>query len=337
VSLLRVGMLLLLLGCGGPAETVAPTSFVSLSPGITETLGALGAVDRLVGRSDWCLLPAEAQALPAMGSALTPRFEALAAAQPVTVLVDGSAGTRLEELRALGAVEVLPWLSREEVIGSVRRLGVLTGREASAEALAARFEAALSDAPPAGEVARVLVVLGGMGLDAGEVWFVRRDSLHGAMLHGAGARNAVDRDIGGAPRLSLEAVLALDPDAVVVLVQAVLDEAARAQIVADWERLAPMAAVRAGRVRVIDGPATLSPGPTVLALTRQLRETLQAMDLPLAGCCALGPSHVRSPVSGREGRREHAEACDRRTDEDQESAGVRGDGTMCDRLPTPGR
>jgi ABC-type hemin transport system substrate-binding protein len=278
----RWAWLLVALACGGREPVATAPALVSLSPGITETLGALGALDRLVGRSDWCGLPEEASALPSMGSGLTPRLEAIAAVQPATVLVDGSVGTRLEDLRALAPVEVLPWLTRDEVIGSVRRLGVLTGQQAGAAALVARLQRALVVSPPTGEVARVLLVLGGEGLDGGEVWFVRRDSLHGAALHGAGARNAVDRDVVGAPQLSLEGVLALDPDAIVVLVQGEINEAGRAAMVADWGRLSPLRAVQAQKVAVLAGPHTLSPGPTVLEVTERLRALLLSLDLPLA-------------------------------------------------------
>ena len=50
----------------------------------------------------------------------------------------------------------------------------------------------------------------------GQLWFIKRNSLHGQALHAAGARNAVDEDIDGAPAMPIEQLLKVDPDMVIV-------------------------------------------------------------------------------------------------------------------------
>ena len=102
---------------GGEATVPPPSTprLVSLTPAITETLGALGALDLVVGRSDWCDHPPEVAALPAVGSALTPNLEAIAGLQPSAILVDASNANQTDDLRAVARVEVLPWLTVSEV------------------------------------------------------------------------------------------------------------------------------------------------------------------------------------------------------------------------------
>src|SRR2546422_8692124 len=59
------GLVVLLAACGGGAErgerpaarAASPQRIVSLSPAITELLYALGAGDRVVGRTTWCDYP----------------------------------------------------------------------------------------------------------------------------------------------------------------------------------------------------------------------------------------------------------------------------------------
>ncbi|MCB9663248.1 MAG: ABC transporter substrate-binding protein [Alphaproteobacteria bacterium] len=274
-------LLAALLGCG---RTAAPRGrddgrLLSLAPAITATLRQLGAQDRLVGRSDWCTGD-ELAALPTLGSALTPDLERIAGLQPATVLVDGSAATRLDDLRAVAPVEELPWLTTDEVAGSLRRLGALTGTSATADPLAARLEATLGRAPPA-HAPRVLVALGSDGLEGGEVWFVKRNSLHGAVLHAAGVRNAVDRDVPGVPMLSLEALIDADPDAVVVLSATPVDDAGRARLVEAWARLTPLRAVQQGRLGVIDGEVAMATDPRILDLVDLLHAELRRLGLEL--------------------------------------------------------
>lgn len=275
----RALVLTVLAACGwgrAPAPPPdAPARLVSLTPAITETVAHLDALDALVGRSDWCTLPDEVTTLPAVGSALTPNLEALAALRPTAVLVDGSRGTAMADLQRVTTVHELPWLTVGEVATSVRTLGELTGKTTAAAELADRI-AALDVAVPDGP--GVLLVLGGQGLDGGEVWFVKRNSLHGTALHAAGARNLVDRDVDGAPRLSLEAVVAMDPTTVIVLVPTPVDEAVRTAIVEDWGRLSTVRAVQDGRVGVVGGPTALSTGPSILGTVDALRAELVRLD-----------------------------------------------------------
>src|SRR2546427_4295910 len=59
---------------------------VSLLPSFTEILFAIGAGDRLVGRTTWCDYPPEALAVPSVGDGMPPSVEAGAARRPDLVL-----------------------------------------------------------------------------------------------------------------------------------------------------------------------------------------------------------------------------------------------------------
>jgi ABC-type Fe3+-hydroxamate transport system substrate-binding protein len=265
----RLILLALLAACSAAPPPPAGPRVASLAPAITETLGALGRLDVVVARSAWCTVPAEAAAIPAAGSALTPDLERLAALRPSVVLVDGSVGTATGDLERLAPVERLPWLTVEEVVASTRRLGALVDARAPADALADRLEATLDAAPPAeGPVA--LVVIGQGRLTDGEVWYVRDDSLHGAAIRAAGLRNAIPAPPASAPSIGLEALIRLDPPNVVVLVDG---EAAgtEAAVRADWGRLTALRAVREGRLRVVQAPRLLATGPSILDAVATIR------------------------------------------------------------------
>jgi len=268
---------MVLLGCSAKAPEPPPTPrLVSLTPAITETVFALGAGDLLVGRSDWCSIPAQASVLPGMGSSLTPNLEAIALAHPSGILVDASLGTKPDDLKAISTVHSFPWLTVEQVVGSTRELGKVVGKEAEANALADQIASTLSVTAPEGPV--VLLAMAGEGLESGEVWYIKPDSLHGAALHAAGAKNAVGvRE--GAPMLTLEQVVSLNPDAVMLLPAVPVTPEQKATLVADWQKLETLKAVQQGAVVVVDPANALSVGPSILNTTKALKNAVDGLKL----------------------------------------------------------
>ena len=270
---LVVGLALGLLLAGCDAGDERPRQgIVSLAPAITETLFALELGDRLVGRSDFGETPPAVAALPPMGTALSPNFEALARLRPEVIVTDASGASHRESLARLAEVMELPWLSVSEVAQGIRSLGERFDRMAPARELAAHFESVLSTPPPAA-APKVLFALD--GADANEVWFLRRNSVHGHALHAAGAQNAVDRDIDGPAVLTPEELLRTDPDAIIILAMKGAIEAARQRA---RDRFAPLSALRAvesGRIGAVVGSRFALPGPSTLELVDELAREIE--------------------------------------------------------------
>ena len=81
-----------------------PQRVVSLNPATTDLVFALGAGNRLVGRTHWDAYPAEALKVPDLGSGIRPNIEAVLGAKPDLVLLYASNDNRpaARELRAAG-------------------------------------------------------------------------------------------------------------------------------------------------------------------------------------------------------------------------------------------
>src|SRR5258708_9583744 len=77
-----------------------PKRIVSLAPSLTETLFAMGAGDRVVGVTDYCDYPPEAQARQKVGGLINPNLERITALYPDLVLITKE-GNRRESLTAL--------------------------------------------------------------------------------------------------------------------------------------------------------------------------------------------------------------------------------------------
>src|SRR5216110_1438143 len=96
---------------------------VSLLPSFTEILFAIGAGDRLVGRTTWCDYPPEARAVPSVGDGMPPSVEAVAARRPDLVVLyrSGPNVTAAEQLERLGIPTVLLDLNLLEELGAATR------------------------------------------------------------------------------------------------------------------------------------------------------------------------------------------------------------------------
>jgi len=129
---------------GRPVALAHPAQrIVSLSPGITELLFALGAGDRVVAASEFSDYPAAARSLPRVARAQGIDLERIAALDPDLIVVWGSgySPTLLQALEGLGfPVYVHEPRTLEAIASSIERLGELAA-VARAPALAAQFRA----------------------------------------------------------------------------------------------------------------------------------------------------------------------------------------------------
>jgi iron complex transport system substrate-binding protein len=246
---------------------------VSLIPSATEVLVAVGAGDRLVGRTDFDHGPA-VDALPSVGGGMNPSIEAIVALRPDLVLGwetrgDQSTRRRLEELGVpVFAVEAD---DTSDVFRTVGSLGRLTGRVRAADSLAAGLRRELAEvaASVAGRPQPTVffLVWNDPPMTAGPQTFISQ------VLGVAGGRNVFADVAGEWPNVALEEIVRRQPD-VLVLPQGEkggahdVDQLRRAP---GWRELRAM---REGRVVTIDAEMMNRPGPRLGEAARALRDAL---------------------------------------------------------------
>jgi iron complex transport system substrate-binding protein len=245
-----------------------PRRIVSLNPTTTELLFALGAGDRLVGRTDACDYPAAAARVASVGGWLPPNVEAVAARAPDLVVLYGgptnaAAAARLQSLGI--PVLVLRIDHMADVPRAARLLGRVVEAVPAADSLAQSFEAGLAqlrrsaDPPRAPGVVLLawdqpLIVLG-----AG--------SFVSELVELAGARNVFDDlPVASAP-VALESVVMRRPLAIVTLGAVPAGFALRPE----WQAVS---AVQRHRLLTLTESAFNRPGPRALAAVADLRRRL---------------------------------------------------------------
>jgi ABC-type Fe3+-hydroxamate transport system substrate-binding protein len=244
---------------------------VSLLPSFTEMLFAVGAGDRLVGRTAWCDYPPAALAVPSVGDGMPPSVEAVAARRPDLVVLyrSGPNATAAAQLERLGIRTVLFDLNRLEDLGpAARRLGALTGRSAAGDSLARAMDSVTSqraESPTPSSKSLVFLVWDNPPIVIGAGSYL--DQLAGL----AGARNVFHDIATPSAQVSIETIAARNPDFV-----AVLSDSGLRPGYADRPEWRVVPAVRRGRFLTLPGGLFGRPGPRAAEAVRELRRRLEA-------------------------------------------------------------
>ncbi|OYV68452.1 MAG: hypothetical protein B7Z72_08200 [Gemmatimonadetes bacterium 21-71-4] len=225
---------------------IVPSRVVSLNPTTTEIVFAIGAGSRLVGRSHWDSWPDSARAVPDLGPAVRPNVEAVVAARPDLVLLYASADDRPAAARLREAGIPVAALRVDRIADfrrATRDLGALLGDPARAAAVVDSVDATLARVRAATDPLTPVSVF--MLTWENPVITIGRGSFLDELLGIAGGRNVYHDLASPSPTVTLEDVVARNPDVVLVSPET------RARLLAD-PRWRAVAAVRRGRVLAFD-------------------------------------------------------------------------------------
>ena len=127
-----------------------PTRVVSTSPAVTEILFALGAQDLLVGRTDFCTYPTEAEKITSIGGISNLNIERILYLDP-DLIISGSMVSKkvTDQLDAMGTpiVCIIEKPHFEAHFDNIKAIGKLVGKEEAADSLNALLRDRVSQLP----------------------------------------------------------------------------------------------------------------------------------------------------------------------------------------------
>jgi len=228
--ILRSFSLLVLLGLSSlilPSQAAEnhPKRIISVGGQITELIYAMGGESMLVGADTSSIYPPEVEALPKVGYQRYLSVEGVLSLRPDMVIGTSAMGPPavLDQLSRMGVELVLvPDVNDvPSAVERIRYLGRLLGLEAQAERIATDYQtqmqAVLRPDDPQVRHSRLAMFL---SYGSGNAMVAGGDTLGGAIINMLGAQN-VFADIKGIKAVSAEALLAADPDVVILSQQAV--------------------------------------------------------------------------------------------------------------------
>lgn len=250
---------------------LAQNRIVSTAPSFTETLFALGAGPRVVAVSTHCHFPSSVSQLPRVGSYLKPNIEAIARLSPDLVLVHSDQKNTLAQFAQLGIKTLaLKNTSLEETLAATRNIGEALGLQKAASQLEAKIRSQLVNIEKrsAGQAPRTLLFIVGRtpgrleGLIA-----IGKGSFLNEIMRVAGARNVLDDSPVTYPRISLEAVMRLDPDLIVDMGDMAQTTGITPQHIASvvelWRGQSTLRAVSKNQVFAVAADIFVVPGPRI--------------------------------------------------------------------------
>jgi len=248
-----------------------PDRIVSVAPTPTEILFAVGAGDQVVGVDDYSDYPAEAAALPKVGS-YTLNIEAIIALDPdLIVASDLVPLAQLEQLSDQGMPYVI-FADRtlEDVFKTIRLAGVITGNVDEADELARSLEArveAVTNKTLAEGVSKPKVYV-----EYYPMWTYGPGSFGDDLIVLAGGINIAHNTSSEYPQVSNEFLIAQDPD-VIVYTTGVMSTTTKESIVSrpGWDSIS---AVENDKIFSIDDNLLSRYGPRIVDGLEEIAEII---------------------------------------------------------------
>ena len=236
-----LGLILLLTACGHPAtdhrspvsDTVTddygravvvpaqPQRVVSLSPAVTEIIYALGAENLLVGRTDFCLYPPEADTIPSIGGISNLNIEKIMSLNPDLVISGSMVGKKVtDQMDKMGTpmVCVIEKPRFEALYSNIAAIGHLVGHEREAdslnESIKKKVEDVLADSTLCTLHSTLYTCYYVVGFGAGGNFTAGGNTFINDIIRMAGGRNIAENIDGWS--YSLEALVGEDPDYIIV-------------------------------------------------------------------------------------------------------------------------
>ncbi len=238
---------------------------VSLNPVTTEILFALGAGNRVVGRTHWDLYPDAARAVPDLGNGMQPNVEAVLGARPDLVVLYASPSNRAAaaQLRKAGIATLA---LRDDHVSDFRRtvaaLARATGDTIAGDVLADSVTRSLDAVRAKPRPAKPPTVFW-------HVWnspilTIGRGSYLDELVRIAGAKNIFGDLPEPSPQVTLEEIVRRNPDFILV-------GPASAKELRESATWRSVPAVREGRLLIVDTLLVGRPGVRLGEAARSLR------------------------------------------------------------------
>jgi len=267
-----------------PQPQARPERIISLSPSVTEILYGVGAFARVIAVSDYCIYPPEAAKLPRVGGWQNTNLERIASLRPDFVIVTEAEAPfikdRLDGLKI--PTLVVPSRKIEDAFTAINQIGRVTGNVREAEQLAAETRAKLEavraltkDLPKR----RVLCIVDRMPGMLRDLYTATEGSFIAQLIEMAGGESVAPPAENGYGKISKEAVVDLDPEIIIDMVQGAEGTFAE-DSQAVWRELPNVRAVREGRVYSLREMSLIHPSQFVGDSARRFAEIIHPDAFP---------------------------------------------------------
>ena len=282
LSLALIGLLCLFGGCRHGKQQARieprPQRIVSLSPSVTEILYGIGAWPQVIAVSQFCTFPDDVKNKPRVNGWDKTNLEQVMALKPDFVIgVDAQEPFLKDKLTRLGVRSLfVKSQTLADIMASMGDIGRGTGHELEATDLVTKTQGeiyavrkAVGDRPHP----RVLCVVDRVPGTIRDLYTATKGSYLDELISIAGGQSIAPEAEHGYGKINKEAVLTLNPEVIIDMVQGSKGNFGEDPI-AVWNELAEVRAVREKRIFPMRDPSVIHPsqfvGHTALLFARAL-------------------------------------------------------------------
>ncbi|MBN2462497.1 MAG: cobalamin-binding protein [Dehalococcoidia bacterium] len=196
-----------------------PQRIISLAPSNTEIVYALGLEDKLVGTTDYCDYPEAAKYKPRVAGYANPDLEKVVSQQPDLIIAEAiHENTVLPALEKLGlTVIVTSATSLDVVLDDIKLIGEITGKSKAAarlvDDLTKRIQAVTTKTAGLTTEQRPRVLY---AVWYDPIWTMGSETFIDDLIWKAGGANIFSKDFEKSHVVSLESIIAKNPQVIIV-------------------------------------------------------------------------------------------------------------------------
>ncbi len=221
---------------------------IALTPAITDILFALNRGSEVVGVSDYTFYPKEATALPKVGGYFHPNIEKILSLKPTLVIAQPHHAEFLKKLNRFGIkTEQVKLETIDEIKSSIAQLGKKS--KSLADTLIANIDEAIARGHSPQNNSSVIIVFGLFNDLRDNIYISGQKLFFNEIIELCGAKNAFVHRVPEQPVLNYEALIALNPDRVIILNGNKNTDASKA--LQNWKSV-PIAAAKNSKITVLN-------------------------------------------------------------------------------------
>lgn len=243
--------------------TCKPQRIVSLAPGITETLYALGLEKKIVGVTTFCNWPAAAPTKTRIGGFTNPSIEKIVSLKPDLIIAtaDGNRKETVQQLEGLGLpVYVTNPSDTKGVLKSIQHIGEITGRRKEGKAIVEKLQKRLNNVVDKVHDKRKPRVFFQIGLEP--IITAGKGTLINEIIERAGGVNVAGLDTANYPRYSAEGIIGAEPD-IIIFAPMVHDREFKG-VKKFWKKFGELPAVKNSRIYPINADLINRASPRIV-------------------------------------------------------------------------
>jgi iron complex transport system substrate-binding protein len=241
----------------------APQRIVSLAPGITETLYALGLDDKIAGVTTFCDWPAPARKKPRIGGFTNPSIEKIVSLKPDLIIAtaDGNRKDTVEQLERLGLpVYVTNPADTNGVLKSILHIGEITSRERDAGILVEKLQKRLNNITRQIRRKNKPRVFFQLGLEP--VITASKGTLINEVIERAGGVNIASHDTARYPVYSTEGIIGVSPE--IIVFAPMINDKNFAAVKRFWQKFGEIPAVKNNKIYPINADLINRASPRII-------------------------------------------------------------------------